>query len=695
MQALSESLLDNHKSDFPRFKWLLNVAFIFTTLGISGQALGSDTDIEQTLCRPPIPDKPIEVTSACVDPVFSKPVIDSVQNISHPMVLHKVSGHFDGTPVTFNFYYPPKSQWRGRFFHNTYPFTDGEATDHTLKFGSESGAYTVRTGQSSGYRADAAAAKFSRQVAREYYGLGDEHIYGYVYGGSGGSYQTIAAIENSDGVWDGAVPYVMGTPTSIPTNFFVRVFARVVLLGKAELIADAMRPGGTGDPYLLLNPTESSVLREVTSMGVPLEGWADPKYLLGLGDEKGLMGFRETVRQFDPEYAADFWSKPGYLGTEKSALGNLFRAAVVDIRTGFILDKQTPNLLRLEDIPEGGYPPEWEFTLLDANQRPLAVVSGNLNVAEKTLKLDDGQNLDIEAMSKKAATVRIDNRWALALAVYHRYQVPHEPGIKVWDQFVSAEGHPKFPQRPEIGPVIARGASGGGVFTGMYTGKMILLGNLLDVDAFPWDADWYAARVKARLGRTYNDRFRVWFNQNADHHDGSVIVSGKTDTKQIRLVSYVGILEQSLRDLSAWVEQGVEPSPSTNYEITDGQVSVAAEAIERHGIQPVVQLSVEGGERATVDIPEAVKLNARVECPPGAGNVVRIELSGSGDDHFVVVPFRTAADGSVIVEKSLTFSKSGTYYPVLRVTTNRAGIADNDVAAVQNLARVRVVVLDR
>lgn len=61
----------------------------------------------------------------------------------------------------------------------------------------------------------------SSTVAASYYGT-SRQIYGYIYGGSGGSYQTFDAIENSSGVWDGAVPFIPGLPISIPNNFFAR-----------------------------------------------------------------------------------------------------------------------------------------------------------------------------------------------------------------------------------------------------------------------------------------------------------------------------------------------------------------------------------------------------------------------------------------------------------------------------------------
>ncbi|MGX9901362.1 hypothetical protein ACW0JT_18485 [Arthrobacter sp. SA17] len=197
---------------------------------------------------------PLWVTADCVDPLYNRPVIDSETDLEHPFALHKVSGHFEGTTSRFNFYFPQKDKWQGRFFQMAYPLGDGNATDGVLLAGADAGAYTVQTSGALGYRLDAAAAKFSRTIAARFYGSGEDQIYGYLYGGSGGSYQVIGGIENSVGVWDGAVPFVIAAPTSLPNNFFIRAFARTVLEDKAEQIADAVRPGEAGIPTRISIP---------------------------------------------------------------------------------------------------------------------------------------------------------------------------------------------------------------------------------------------------------------------------------------------------------------------------------------------------------------------------------------------------------------------------------------------------------
>jgi hypothetical protein len=207
--------------------------------------------------------------------------------------------------------------WEGRFFQYVYPIQTEVPDDWRLAFGVESGAYTVQVAGTDGYRADAAAAKFSKAVAAHYYNDTSRKIYGYVWGGSGGSYQTIGAIENTEGVWDGALAFVQAVPVSIPDNNSIKALASLVLRNKSSELADAVSPGSGIDPYSLLDEAESKILHEATNMGVPLRGWEDPSYLNNSGL---LVSFRSSVQQQVPSYADDFWSKPGYLGTEKSRL---------------------------------------------------------------------------------------------------------------------------------------------------------------------------------------------------------------------------------------------------------------------------------------------------------------------------------------------------------------------------------------
>jgi hypothetical protein len=134
----------------------------------------------------------MRVTPDCVDPDYGTPVVDSETTATDPVPHVRVSGHFAGTSARFSIYLPTGIEWEHRFYQLVYPLQDENATAETIALGAASGAYTVQTNGGSGYRVDAAAAKFAETVAANRYGwLGP--IHGYIYGASGGSYQTIAA----------------------------------------------------------------------------------------------------------------------------------------------------------------------------------------------------------------------------------------------------------------------------------------------------------------------------------------------------------------------------------------------------------------------------------------------------------------------------------------------------------------------
>ncbi|MEV4114722.1 PKD domain-containing protein [Nonomuraea sp. NPDC049695] len=636
-------------------------------------------------CAPAQTGGPVWVTADCVDPTYNRPVIDAETDLTGPVPHHKVSGHFEGTTVKFNVYLPPKSQWQGRFFQLVYPLQNENATDDSIAFGAASGAYTVQINGTAGYQADAAAAKFAKTVAAAYYGSGSRRIYGYIYGGSGGSYQTVGAMENTTGVWDGAVPFIPGVPTSIPNNFFVRAFARQVLTDKAAQIADAVRPGGSGDPYAGLTDAQRTVLREVTRMGVPLRAWEDYPYLLGLNDPQGLLGFAGTVRAMDPTYADDFWSKPGYLGTEQSPLGDLFRAEKVDTSatiTRVNRDAQNrPASLVLDDAPAGQGRVPLDFAVYDGSIL-VGPVTGALDPATKVFTLGSGNTSEVLNAIDQGAKLRIDNRWSLALTAYHRHQVPTRPGFHAWDQFRDADGQPIHPQRDiQVGPRVSVGVSGGGTHTGKLTGKMIMVGNLLDVDAFPWDADWYGKQVEQALGARSRDTFRIWYNDHADH------IGPRTPA----LIDATGILQQALRDVSAWVEKGVTPPRSTRYEVTDSQVKVPAKAADRRGLQPVVNLTANGRTSVQVRAGKPVTFKATIQVPPGTGKIVSTGWDFKGDGAFAARPFGSPSE-RVDVQMTFTYTQPGTYFPGLRATAHRDGDTRTPFATVPNLGRVRVVV---
>ncbi len=55
---------------------------------------------------------------------------------------------------------------------------------------------------------------------------------------------------------------------------------------------------------------------------------------------------------------------------------------------------------------------------------------------------------------------------------------------------------------------------------------------------------------KQALGPRFEDQFAIWFIDHAQHDDPASTIA------HAHCVSYGGALQQGLRDLSTWVEQG-------------------------------------------------------------------------------------------------------------------------------------------
>jgi hypothetical protein len=231
----------------------------------------------------------------------------------------------------------------------------------------------------------------------------------------------------------------------------------------------------------------------------------------------------------------------------------------------------------------------------------------------------------------------------------------------------------------------------GSVQSGKFRGKMIIVESIMDQDALPWQADWYRSKVKEALGEHLDDRFRLWFVEHALHSDEA----RQGDTAHT--VSYVPVLHQALRDVSAWVEKGVPPPPSTNYKVVDGQIVVPGRAGERLGIQPVISVEADGAARAEVQVGKPVRFSAIIELPPNTGKIVAAEWDFVGEGTF---PVKMTIDKSnsnssgtrVILTTNHAFQKPGTYFPVFRAISQRQGDGDTPYTRVENLERVRVVV---
>jgi hypothetical protein len=662
------------------------------------------------------------------DPLFTAPFVDVDAWREEPVRHRYVHGGFDGTECRFSMYFPDATRYQGRFFHpvspvpgSEYGATEGAFTGF-IEFAVASGGYLVESnlgrlrralrGEDStiaGYRASAAVATYSRVLAGDMYG--EHRPYGYVFGGSGGAYRAIACIENGTDVWDGAVPYIHGTLQSMPSMFSVQAHAFRVLGPRLPEIVDAVEPGGSGDMYAGLTGEERAALAEVTRMGFPPGAWFDAERVR-LQYTTVWAGLFDHFTTWDPTYFDDFWTVPGYLGANPT---DSLLAAKIEHKSRvakLVLPAEArahglPIPMALRGLPVDDVPVAYELEetpTADLTGALLRFTSGHAAGHHVWISGRRGDRITTGIGQEEFEHLRnvgvgddviVDNSPYLAFQTYHRHQVPPGAEYPEYDQFRAA-GRPIYPQRPQLlGPRFVRN-NGAGRMDGRFAGKMIVVQSLFDEIAYPQQVEWYRRRVETVLGDRIDDHYRVWFTDHAMHQDPAVMASiDLHPDRTTRIVNYRGVLEQALRDVAAWVERGVAPPPSTNYEWVDGQIVVPATAAERRGIQPVVLLTANGARRADVRVGEPVAFSALIEAPQGAGTIVGAEWDFDGrGDYPIVEPFTNEdlSYTSMRLDREHTFTRPGTYFPVVRATSHRLGQVDNPHGRITNLGRVRVVV---
>ncbi|HVY02263.1 MAG TPA: hypothetical protein VG983_01300, partial [Caulobacterales bacterium] len=450
---------------------------------------------------------------------------------------------------------------------------------------------------------------------------------------------------------------------------------------------------------------ERAALLEVTRFGFPPRAWFNFERI-AFGYTGVFTTLVDRIVDADPAYFEDFWTKPGYLGfdpPESLKRARIQRPAKIaalimpdearQMRLPLTMPAaQTqsgvnfPAALRIEPLPAGNLQGASILVKSGAAKGHTLYIAG---VRDDAVMIGFGAG-HFEAMAGLRAgdDIVIDNSVYLATQTYHRHQIP-SPEYYVWSQYKGPDGKPLYPQRPLLPGQDVQ--SGGATQSGRFHGKIIVLQALWDEAAYPWSADWYRARVKAALGDAIDDRYRLYFIDNAMHTTQAASARDPRPVASTRVISYQGALQQALRDLAAWVEKGAAPPPSTEYEVMDGQVIVPSGAKARKGIQPIVSLRANGAERAEVKIGEPVAFTAAIEAPPDAGAIVKAEWDFDGAGAYPHASNFTPG-ARVTVNARHAFAEPGIYFPALRVSANRASAADDPYAQVLNIARVRVVV---
>jgi hypothetical protein len=289
--------------------------------------------------------------------------------------------------------------------------------------------------------------------------------------------------------------------------------------------------------------------------------------------------------------------------------------------------------------------------------------------------------------------VTVTNRDFLAYCLYHRTQTDldidqfgeHYPEF---EQQV-LDGHPVFPTRPTFGFQVTMVSSR---YVYDWAGKMIMCQNLNDIGTWPVGAVNYHQRLRKLRGDEATDRdFRLWWFDHAAHTPGSMFPSVGRPHATTRLIDYPGAIQQALRDVIAWVEDGVEPPARSEYEYSpSGAVRLPDDAAARRGIQPVPSITIGRSSVATARPGQAVNLDLTVEVPPGTGSIVEVEWDVTGDGKWEAMPGIDGTQTSLTISKEHTYDEPGTVWPSVRVTSHRHGRTDVATGRIPALAQARL-----
>ena len=211
----------------------------------------------------------------------------------------------------------------------------------------------------------------------------------------------------------------------------------------------------------------------------------------------------------------------------------------------------------------------------------------------------------------------------------------------------------------------------------------------MDIDALPWQADWYRTKVKEALGNRLDEEFRLYFIDHAQHTSPAGVGSPGPHCQQPGCAGAGAPRSQCVG------REGREAS--RQHQLQDGRRPGGGAGLRCAACRHSARCSRVGQRpRARRGCGwHACKPSAVVEVPSNTGRVVAAEWDFDGRGNYPVVEQLGDPKPTVTLKTTHSFAQPGTYFPVLRVTSQREGDPKTPYARIQNLGRVRVVVKDK
>ena len=681
-----------------------------------------------------------------IDSHFGAPYVDQDEWHDEPHGHRRVHGGFADCDTRFTFYFPAVEEWQGRLIMPL----EGAHAGHEDFFGgalgdamggigltARLGGYMVESNMGHigddidpkggedptlyGWRAAAETARFSKYLAEQVYGSPPHHS--YVWGGSGGGRRSPLVLENAPDVFDGALPFMGGgdvrpfPATERIKGAQVMSFAcmfnvqRMLRRGDTmERIIDAMQPGGSGDPFEGLDSHVREEFASLYRQGFP----RGDEFMIAtpMGQIWLWSSIADLLVEQDPNYFEDFWTKAGYIGHD---LPSAVEDDVIDVVT------TVSRVITIQDLLTDPTFDAPEFMLMRVIAGIMAGQgSMDMAYAVEVKDLPDGYRLgaglqlktgdaagrqlycigsvgDVFACDghgeanlmrfngvKVGDEIHVDNRKFLAFCYFHRHHLMEDA------QFDSLrlDGMPVYEQHPVPLMSSLMGVS----YTGQFEGKLLWIHHTHDSSLWPTQGIIYRGAVLNAQGAAASaEKFRLQWTQNAEHIPPTFLPNSSKRATSTWLVDYFPIIEQGLADLIKWVEEGVAPS-NTTFDFVDGQVRLPAAASERGGIQPVVNVTANGGLRAEIKAGESVQLEVVAEVPPNGGTIVSVAWDFDGWGSFPLQHDVDGSDTSVRLSTTHTYDTPGTYFATALVHSNREGKVDAEFRRLPNLASARIVV---
>lgn len=664
------------------------------------------------------------------DDAFGAPFIDVDEMRQHPRPHRYVHGGFAGGDTLFSFYFPEPKLYGGRFAHwmeggaggnekslmidpakprpSQWDYLFDMAFDDLNGYLIESNqghkVFDMRPDKVPGltvWRASTESARFSRYVAEQIYGKVPS--FGYVGGIGGGGGRAVYCMENAPDVYQGCTPQIIGSSVSQ----YGAMQRAVKFLGAEKLkdVADAVAPGGSGNPYATLNALQRDALADLYRCGYPrgAENQLKPTRTIGF--------IYTALERSDPSYFDDFWKLSGYAGKDKI---EQLRPYIVE-RTAKV-KSVVPISRSMEPATLEWYgvlPPDLPFAVeLDIPGKEefygceLTILTGAakgrnlfINGTYNGLSGFPERTPDVMKGVKPGDEVKLDNRRFLAFIHYFLHSVnanatvsrlTGHPVIQSGRPF-APDGIPLYPQRPAM--------PGFGEMSTNINGKLIYVNSTHDVYVWPVTAG-FTDIYRAKYGDKLDDRYRFFWADNGvigppQKAVGYNVGEGDLRVWDTRLINFQHSMGRIVwRHLRDWVEFKKAPPVSTKFHFNaDNALVLPDEAAARGGIQPVVNVTASGSSRVEARVGQSVKFDGMISAPPGAGKVVLSEWDfGDGEWNY---PFKNPeADGTASdlrVSASHSFTAPGTYFVTLRAGIKPGGAAAN-MEAIPNLDQVRVVV---